>query len=328
MLRASVASYAQLDADFRWTPREELLLARTPAQLALARTKAAVIAAQGVRTAELDGDTLRAAFPAFGPAVLGGVMLEGVWTVDAELATRAFAEAAREAGARIRTQRPGGRGRGRRAADRRGPRGGRRGRARHRPVARRPRRVPREGGSRLAAAHRPARRAVDRRGGLLARPGRARPRRGSRCRWPRSARRSWASARCSARCRTGPRCSAPRSPPRCGTPSKAPTCRGAWRQRVLGSHRGCRRGVIRAWWGLRPMTPGRAPARSGPPGGSGTASIGPRRPRLARHAGRARDRRLARGRDARRADARHLRRPCPRSVRVTAIASDVMSCQT
>jgi hypothetical protein len=40
----------------------------------------------------VDGDALRAEFPALGPDVLGGQVLSGAPTVDPELATRAFAE--------------------------------------------------------------------------------------------------------------------------------------------------------------------------------------------------------------------------------------------
>ena len=45
----------------------------------------------------VDADALRSAFPAFGD-VRGGAILGGASTVEAEPATRAFAEAAREAG--------------------------------------------------------------------------------------------------------------------------------------------------------------------------------------------------------------------------------------
>lgn len=102
MLRASVERYRALPDSFAWTPRSELLLARTPEQLALAAAKAQAIAAQGVRVSAVDGDTLRAEFPAFGPDVLGGQVFEDVSTVDAELANLAFADAAREAGAVLR----------------------------------------------------------------------------------------------------------------------------------------------------------------------------------------------------------------------------------
>jgi glycine/D-amino acid oxidase-like deaminating enzyme len=97
MFSASVASYASLDV--RFTPREQLWLARSEAQLRVAASKAAVVAGASF----VDGDALRAAYPAFGPSVLGGYVVPGAATVDPERATRAFAEAAQSCGARVRT---------------------------------------------------------------------------------------------------------------------------------------------------------------------------------------------------------------------------------
>jgi len=106
MLRESEERYRELrdgDVDFRWTQREQLLVARDPEQLRVVNEKAAVIARQGVAIESVGGDELRAAFPAFSDDVLGGAVLAGASTVEAEPATRAFAEAARRAGATIRT---------------------------------------------------------------------------------------------------------------------------------------------------------------------------------------------------------------------------------
>jgi glycine/D-amino acid oxidase-like deaminating enzyme len=106
MLRESEDRYRELqdgEVDFRWTPREQLLLARDPGQLRVVEAKAAVIAGQGVATESIAGDDLRSAFPALSADVLGGAVLAGASTVEAEPATRAFAEAARRAGATIRT---------------------------------------------------------------------------------------------------------------------------------------------------------------------------------------------------------------------------------
>ena len=104
MLRASQASYRELEGgevDFAWTPRDEVLIARDGEQLRTIAAKGEQFAAQGVAVEALDGDALRAAFPAFGPDVLGGRVLGGASTVHAETTTRAFAEAARHAGAEI-----------------------------------------------------------------------------------------------------------------------------------------------------------------------------------------------------------------------------------
>jgi glycine/D-amino acid oxidase-like deaminating enzyme len=106
MLSESEACYRELGdgtVDFRWTPREELLLARDPEQLRVVEQKAAIIAGQGVTTSRVTGNDLRAELPALSDGVLGGAILAGASTVEAEPATRAFAEAAREAGARVRT---------------------------------------------------------------------------------------------------------------------------------------------------------------------------------------------------------------------------------
>ncbi len=106
MLRGSQASYRELEGgevDFDWTPRDEVLIARDAEQLRTIAAKGERFAAQGVAVEALDGDELRAALPAFGPDVLGGRVLGGASTVHAEAATRAFAEAARDAGAEIRT---------------------------------------------------------------------------------------------------------------------------------------------------------------------------------------------------------------------------------
>jgi glycine/D-amino acid oxidase-like deaminating enzyme len=106
MLRESEARYRELeggDVDFRWRPREELLLARDHEQRRVVEHKAAIIAEQGVATTWVSGEYLRDELPALADDVLGGVVLGGVSTVEAEPATRAFAEAARQAGASIRT---------------------------------------------------------------------------------------------------------------------------------------------------------------------------------------------------------------------------------
>lgn len=64
MLRESEERYRELqdgNVDFRWTQREELLLARDPAQLRVVEQKAAILAQQGVATESVAGDDLRAA---------------------------------------------------------------------------------------------------------------------------------------------------------------------------------------------------------------------------------------------------------------------------
>ena len=106
MLRVTEDSYRELEGgavDFRWTSRDELLIARDAEQLRRIENKARVIAGHGIAVESVSGDDLRDEFPAFGSDVLGGQVLAKASTVDAEPATRAFAEAAREAGAVIHT---------------------------------------------------------------------------------------------------------------------------------------------------------------------------------------------------------------------------------
>jgi D-hydroxyproline dehydrogenase subunit beta len=105
MLRASERAYRELpgDVDFRMTPRSELLLARDEERMAATTRRAEAIAAQGVHVERLSGDEVRAGLPAVDPAVAGGYVMEGVHTVDSQAATRAFAEAARGVGATIST---------------------------------------------------------------------------------------------------------------------------------------------------------------------------------------------------------------------------------
>jgi glycine/D-amino acid oxidase-like deaminating enzyme len=106
MLQESRGRYRQLedgDVDFRWTPRDQVLVARDPGQLRVVEEKAQRIARQGVEIESVGGDDLRAAFAPLSDDVLGGAVLAGASTVEAEPATRAFAEAARGAGATIRT---------------------------------------------------------------------------------------------------------------------------------------------------------------------------------------------------------------------------------
>jgi glycine/D-amino acid oxidase-like deaminating enzyme len=105
LLAESEAVYAELldgPVDFGWTEYPELLLARDEAQLALANAKGRAIAAQGIRVEFVDGAAIGAELPALG-GVAGGVLLHGAHRVDAERTVLALAEAARRAGAKLRT---------------------------------------------------------------------------------------------------------------------------------------------------------------------------------------------------------------------------------
>jgi D-hydroxyproline dehydrogenase subunit beta len=106
MLRASVASYSDLldgAIEFRLTERDQLLIARHEAHLERTERRARAIADHGVAVERLTGPELRARLAWLDAGVAGGYLLAGAYTIETEAATRAFAEAAREAGATITT---------------------------------------------------------------------------------------------------------------------------------------------------------------------------------------------------------------------------------
>jgi D-hydroxyproline dehydrogenase subunit beta len=105
MLRGSVQAYRELPdgTDVRMTARTELLFARDEERLPATAARAEAFAAQGVGVERLTAEEVRAALPELDLRLVGGYALDGVYTVDAEAATRAFAEAARAAGATVST---------------------------------------------------------------------------------------------------------------------------------------------------------------------------------------------------------------------------------
>ena len=130
--RASVASYRELAADFGWTPREELLLARDAGAVAgRGGRRRAVI---GGRDGGVTATSCARRIPAFGPDVLGGQVFAGAATVEPERRRARSPRRRASAGARIRTGvRVGAVARGRRAHRRRA---GRRRRGRRSPPGR------------------------------------------------------------------------------------------------------------------------------------------------------------------------------------------------
>lgn len=75
---------------------------RTEAGLAGARHEASIVAGRGYHPQTVDGDALRRAEPALGPAVLGGVYYPEAATLDPYRFTVGLAEAARRRGVEIR----------------------------------------------------------------------------------------------------------------------------------------------------------------------------------------------------------------------------------
>jgi glycine/D-amino acid oxidase-like deaminating enzyme len=101
MLAGTVAVYEGLldgPVPFAWTPRDLLWLAVDEAQEHVARGKAAAVGAEA-----LDGDELRRAAPWLCGEVRSGCLVSGAYSLDANAAIHAMAEAARGAGAKIVT---------------------------------------------------------------------------------------------------------------------------------------------------------------------------------------------------------------------------------
>src|SRR5579875_3772663 len=105
MMRTAIEVYREVEAlaplALRRSP--QLLLARDPAQLTLAQQHALALGDASLEAELLDVRRLRRDWPALAPDVAGGVLVAESWLLDPAAATRAFAEAAREAGARIET---------------------------------------------------------------------------------------------------------------------------------------------------------------------------------------------------------------------------------
>ena len=105
IMQTSIGIYRELDARDGFSMREmdQLLLACNESQLAATAARVAALRALDVSPEEVSGDQLRRLLPALAPDVAGGAIVRGAWALEPAAATRAFAEAAREAGAEIRT---------------------------------------------------------------------------------------------------------------------------------------------------------------------------------------------------------------------------------
>jgi glycine/D-amino acid oxidase-like deaminating enzyme len=105
MMRTAIEVYREVEAlaplALRRSP--QLLLARDPAQLTLAQQHAQALREASLEADLLDVRRLRRDWPALAPDIAGGVLVTESWLLDPAAATHAFAEAAREAGARIET---------------------------------------------------------------------------------------------------------------------------------------------------------------------------------------------------------------------------------
>jgi glycine/D-amino acid oxidase-like deaminating enzyme len=117
IMGTSVEIYRELAAghDLAMRQVDQLLLASDEAQLEVTSASVAGLRGVGAEVRDVDRAELRAALPALSAGIAGGAVVSGAWALDPAAATRAFAEAARGAGAEVRSPvrvagplRPGG----------------------------------------------------------------------------------------------------------------------------------------------------------------------------------------------------------------------------
>jgi glycine/D-amino acid oxidase-like deaminating enzyme len=106
MMQRALETYRELEAGpvpFELRQAPYLLVARDEAQLRLTEERVLDMRRAGLRCEPLPEQTVRDRLPQLRTDVAGVFLLEGCWAVSAPAATRAFAQAARDAGARLRT---------------------------------------------------------------------------------------------------------------------------------------------------------------------------------------------------------------------------------
>jgi D-hydroxyproline dehydrogenase subunit beta len=107
MMRASLHVYAELasgSVPFHLQKREQLLLASEWVPLEAVRARAEQMHMLGIAVEAVTGEELHRRFPLLRPDLPGGYVAADAWTLEPLWATQAFAQAAREAGASLRTQ--------------------------------------------------------------------------------------------------------------------------------------------------------------------------------------------------------------------------------
>jgi glycine/D-amino acid oxidase-like deaminating enzyme len=106
MLRESVAIYREFNADpaqFHFQQSTQLLLARDESQWEAVQKRAEQIAHLGGTAQAIEGGELHRLFPLLRQDLPGGYVVSEAWTLDPLAATASFANAARVAGATIRS---------------------------------------------------------------------------------------------------------------------------------------------------------------------------------------------------------------------------------
>jgi len=106
MMRASWSVYEALEdgpVNMEKTTVQQLLLATDPQQFEAGKQIAHQIAtdARGFQVDAVEAGELRRRYPQLNPELAGGFLVHDVWMIDPSSATRAFAEAARLAGAEV-----------------------------------------------------------------------------------------------------------------------------------------------------------------------------------------------------------------------------------
>ena len=106
IMRRSLAAYAELargEVDFQLREVPQLIIAADSEQLEALGRRAFEMRAAGMQVSAVDAATIRREFHALGPRFAGGYVVGNASAIDPAAATLAFAEAARQAGARILT---------------------------------------------------------------------------------------------------------------------------------------------------------------------------------------------------------------------------------
>ena len=106
MMRQTLDGYRELAAGpvpFELREIAYLLLPFTEEQIAVTLERVAEMRASGLACAQVDVARLREMLPQLRRGTEGAHVVQGAWAVSAAAATRAFAEAARQAGARVET---------------------------------------------------------------------------------------------------------------------------------------------------------------------------------------------------------------------------------
>jgi glycine/D-amino acid oxidase-like deaminating enzyme len=105
MMQTSVEIYRELEAHGGFSLRQldQLLLACSESQIAATSARVAAMRDVGIQLEEVSADHLRRLMPALAPDIVGGAITRGAWGLDPAAATLAFAQAARAAGADVRT---------------------------------------------------------------------------------------------------------------------------------------------------------------------------------------------------------------------------------